>query len=113
MLNIAATVDIGLVRDKNDDRILLNNEILSDGRHRFISPTDDLLAVVCDGVGGENYGNEAAQTVVETMAQLADVKSNVAILKEMIKLANQKNTGYTEYESGICPNGHYDNRDIY
>lgn len=49
-------------RDKNEDRIMVNNTVVSDGSITGMKE-DAFIAVVCDGVGGTNGGEIAAEMV--------------------------------------------------
>jgi len=87
MLEIACMVDIG-IRPKNDDRAAINSHLVSNGIH---TETIDIscLVVVCDGVGGYPYGDEAAAIVTEIFASIADNQLNTEIINEYIIKANE------------------------
>jgi len=87
MLEIACIVDIG-IRPKNDDRAAVNSELIPLGTHSEVSG-NSCLVVVCDGVGGEKYGNEAAEIVADTFSRLSGNQLNVEIINENIKKANE------------------------
>ena len=65
-IDFAARVEIG-ERETNDDRVLIDGQILDRNSH---TGTLELpaIAVVCDGCGGYLGGGIAAQTVLETLA---------------------------------------------
>ena len=87
MLEIACMVDIG-IRPKNDDRAAINSHLVSNGTHTETIDNSCLL-VVCDGVGGEKYGNEAAEIVTDTFSRLSGTHLSVEIIKESIIKANE------------------------
>lgn len=65
MISIAAFTDEGIVYEKNDDKILIDTDIIENGL--FEKEVDaECLAVICDGMGGENLGNEAALIALKT-----------------------------------------------
>jgi len=67
MLEIAAVVDIGVVRAKNDDRVLICNQVL-DGGDGFMNCSSDVaLAAVSDGVGGNAGGHICSQMVLDML----------------------------------------------
>ncbi len=88
MLDICARVDIGLVREKNDDRILLGKDVYSLGEYCYTVSETDYIAAVADGVGGEEYGDEAAEIALKCFVDINTVDE--ATLKDYIKRANDK-----------------------
>lgn len=71
----------GSIRSKNEDRILVDGKIRSEGR-RYSTVSAPFVAAVCDGVGGEKAGELAAQTCLEDLAKVryrsdVDIKSAV------------------------------------
>lgn len=86
MLEIACIVDIGK-RQKNDDRTAVNSRLVSLGSYSETTEKS-CLVVVCDGVGGEKFGNEAAQIVTETFSRLCGTPLTVEIIKANIIKAN-------------------------
>lgn len=86
MYEVAATIDIGLVREKNDDRILLGQEIFSHGFRSFSRPSGKLLAAVADGMGGNEGGGQAAELALQAIADVvADTFSEEKILEGLAK----------------------------
>jgi len=81
MIGYAAITDTG-VCPKNDDRIMVNGEVISSGS---IGGTVEaaILAVVCDGVGGHLHGDEAAEITAKVFAEL----TNEPLTQEKIELA--------------------------
>jgi len=86
MLEIACLVEPGR-RLINDDRASVNKKLVSKG---FYSETTEkaCLAVVCDGVGGEKYGNEAAEIVTKTFSKLDIGKLSIDSIKNNIVKSN-------------------------
>ena len=65
---------MGLVRGNNEDNFYINGRYKEDITEPFSRITDharrdEYLYAVCDGMGGEDCGEEAALTAVETLAQ--------------------------------------------
>ena len=87
MLEIACIVDIG-IRPKNDDRAAVNSTLIPLGTHSEESG-NSCLVVVCDGVGGYPYGDEAAAIVTELFASISGKKLNTETINEYIKKANE------------------------
>lgn len=89
MWEIACISDKGPVREKNDDRVLVNNSIISCGKH--IETADrECIAVICDGVGGEQYGDEAAEIVVKEFAKISIEQLNKESIYQHIESVNKK-----------------------
>ena len=65
-IDFAARVEIG-TRETNDDRVLIDGQILDMSSHNgeLLLPA---IAVVCDGCGGYDGGGIAAQTVLEFLS---------------------------------------------
>ena len=68
--------DQGRVRSQNQDACSFLQFTLGDG-------TEVLAAVVCDGMGGEDLGEEASLISVDTLAEFAPaLKNSLQILKK-------------------------------
>jgi protein phosphatase len=87
MLEIACIVDSG-VRPKNDDRAAVNSKLVSQGSYTKTTEKS-CLVVVCDGVGGEAYGNEAAEMVTDIFSRFSGTPLTAAIINEYIAKANE------------------------
>ena len=87
MLEIACMVDPG-TRPSNDDRVAVNKKIISQGTYTETVDTA-CLAIVCDGVGGEAFGFEAAEIVTGIFSNLSEMPLTVAIVTEYITKANE------------------------
>jgi serine/threonine protein phosphatase PrpC len=90
MLQATVKVDIGTFHEKNDDCALINGHILHDGDFQIELNNNVCLAVICDGVGGEMFGNEAAQTTLEVSSQLSGDVLNEEDIRTNIYIANQR-----------------------
>ncbi|MGN0496380.1 MAG: PP2C family protein-serine/threonine phosphatase [Lachnospiraceae bacterium] len=66
-VEIVGLVDVGC-REKNDDRILIGKSIYKTGKHNIILHNPCVVAV-CDGVGGSEGGDEAAEHVLTKLAE--------------------------------------------
>ncbi len=62
MFDYVAATQKGCFRGKNEDRIMVGNELISEGSIAG-GKFETLLAVVCDGVGGTLGGEKAAEIV--------------------------------------------------
>ena len=62
MFEYVACSEKGSVREKNEDRVMVNNTVISDGWRAGVKE-NDFIAVVCDGVGGTDGGEIAAEMV--------------------------------------------------
>lgn len=103
-IEFASRVDIG-VRETNDDRVLINNEILdmtsSHGQLEIPS-----IAVLCDGCGGYAGGGIAAETTLEVfreadLEKLEDPNSLAEILEACQQAVREKKKELPQF-SGMC-----------
>ena len=110
MFSYAAKVDIGPSEAHNDDRVLLDGRLISDG---IVSGTSDgpyLLCAVCDGVGGMDNGAVAAELTLETLRGLpcraVDKKSMEAAIGQANSRVWQRRadsgSGMLTTLSGVC-----------
>jgi protein phosphatase len=88
MIMYAAMTDAG-VRSENDDRVMVNGEIIPVGFSEGKSD-DTLLAVVCDGVGGFSHGGIAAETVAKVFSDLTDMPLTQEKIKFAVAHANNE-----------------------
>lgn len=84
---IACTVDKGVHHEKNDDRAMINNTVVNERGYEELKH-DRVLAIVCDGVGGENFGDEAAEIVAKVFADAEITDKND--IENTLKKANEK-----------------------
>ena len=87
MLSIACIVDQGIIRLSNDDRAAVNSSLISEGLHTETADSS-CLVIVCDGVGGVDYGNEAAEIVTDIFSRLSGTQLTEEIIRECIDKAN-------------------------
>ena len=84
----AALTDTGIC-DKNDDRVMVNGHILEYGS--IIGEAEsEIIATVCDGVGGYAHGDEAATIASEVFATLVACELSQARITEAIIEANAR-----------------------
>ncbi|MDR0312489.1 MAG: serine/threonine-protein phosphatase [Treponema sp.] len=88
MLEIACVVEAGRRAPKNDDRAAINSKLVSQGSYTE-SAGETCLAVICDGVGGEAFGNEAADIVTDIFSRLSETPLTIDIINEYIVKANE------------------------
>lgn len=60
-MRIHAMTKKGTCKNENEDRILVNNEIISDGYSEFVS--DSIIVAIADGVGGNCGGATASEFI--------------------------------------------------
>jgi protein phosphatase len=88
MLEIACAVEGGVKSPANDDRAAVNEKLVTQGAWSQTAETS-CLAVICDGVGGEAFGNEAAEIVTDIFSRLSGTPLTVDIINEYIVKANE------------------------
>lgn len=71
-ISAAAVTHTGHVRSNNEDNYYLCGQIREDvsvgeSKHTFSGGTKMFLAAVCDGMGGENFGERASLLAVQTL----------------------------------------------
>ncbi|MBQ8107450.1 MAG: serine/threonine-protein phosphatase [Ruminococcus sp.] len=76
--------DKGGVRDHNEDALLIDKEVVTEGFYEATC-TAPFLTAVCDGVGGENAGELASKLCLQHLS-LIDYRANVDMKKELIKI---------------------------
>ncbi len=87
-LHISGGTSLGLVREKNEDRFTYVFYRVSE-----TDPTPILLAVVADGVGGENAGEAAASIAVDVIpaqVETGDINQPLQVLDEAFLAANRE-----------------------
>lgn len=84
--NYTAYTGKGSRHNQNEDRILIADRIMEHGTHSG-TETGRLLAVVCDGVGGEAGGAQAAQLAAEGFRGSAEtLKSPVSVMRKLNRI---------------------------
>lgn len=114
MWEIAYVSDKGLVREENDDRVMADGVVVSSGKY-FSTKEDNILVVLCDGVGGEKYGNEAAEIVAQSFQTLsaetleaANIQKHIDCINEKVLVAQHKDAEHSQMATtvaGIAING--------
>ena len=90
---------------ENEDRILINGNIISDGFFE-IESTEKTTICVADGVGGNNAGAVASSFVCENLKNMSSVDKsgletiNTQLLGKSVESTNLK--GMATTLSGIC-----------
>lgn len=96
MYTYAAKVDIGVSEDQNDDRALVSSILLTDGEISGKIEKQEVVAAICDGVGGLAQGYRAAMTTLERISHLN--KSDITL--EQIQTAiEESNTRVRNIQS--------------
>ena len=97
MLDVCAIVDIGLVRTKNDDRILLGKTVYSEGEYYLENIDDNFICAVSDGIGGYSHGDLAAEMTLHEFIDIREFSEETVL--EVINISNDK-------DSFLCPWNH-------
>lgn len=74
-ITISASSHVGLVREHNEDAILVSHQYLRDAHvntSAFLSADERYVVAVCDGLGGQNAGEVASMDVVEQLSRRID-----------------------------------------
>lgn len=88
MLEYVAYTCKGKGRNKNEDRVMVENYLLSNGG--FSGESDDsIVAVVCDGVGGEKGGAVAAEISTTLFADLYQPDISALVVSRYLNKANR------------------------
>lgn len=90
MYTYAVKVDLGVYEKQNDDRALIGPVLLTDGTLSGKTDREDLIAAVCDGVGGMAQGYRAATTVLEVFSHLNRPDVSCADIRESIEESNTR-----------------------
>lgn len=96
---VCGLVDIGVRNEKNDDRLMIGTSIISNGVYaqEFCGP---FHCVLCDGVGGDNGGDKAAEFVLNQLAvSLVDDINTDKRVEKCLMDVNEKLLEYQKQES--------------
>ena len=74
----------GNVRENNEDRILVYKDVVSKGSCST-TLSAPFIAAVCDGVGGENAGEVAAQLCLEQLSNIV-YSADVDLKREVLNI---------------------------
>ena len=96
----------GSVRSENEDRILVDGKIKSEGS-RYSTTGAPFIAAVCDGVGGERAGEIAAQTCLEELAAVhyrstVDMRQVVMDIHRKVKKNGVIGQGTLNMQTTLC-----------
>jgi len=69
-IRIAALTDVGMVRDHNEDAVMVVDYV----RDSLVEPDQNHLCVVCDGMGGAEAGEVAAAIAVKTIREYVETR---------------------------------------
>lgn len=86
MYEIACVVDEGIGCHGNDDRAMVCGVVISEGE--YLKNSDSVFAAICDGVGGELYGDLAANAVATILAETDFSDLTISKLGEVLAKAN-------------------------
>ena len=92
---IVGLVDKGIVCEKNDDRLLVEKTIIDSGVYSTVLSTPFHCAV-CDGVGGESRGDEAAEFVLRQL--INEEVNNIDSDAKMSCVLSQINNKLLDYQ---------------
>lgn len=84
---IYGCTEAGNYRRGNEDSILIDHEVISDGSGEA-SVCAPFVTAVCDGVGGENAGELASQLCLQHLS-LLDYSANVDMRKVLLDIHNK------------------------
>lgn len=88
MYEVACLVDAGVGSKENDDRVVIGDRVVDNGT--FSKQMPIAFAAVCDGVGGELFGNEAAQIVAACFSEAVPETLDIAQIAQRTELANAR-----------------------
>ncbi|GLH65069.1 protein phosphatase 2C domain-containing protein [Parageobacillus sp. G301] len=74
MYKIYGITDVGKVRQNNEDGFVVNRALITEGDYE-IEVLSDFIAVVADGMGGENAGEIASFLALESFATRKHIQS--------------------------------------
>ncbi len=82
-----ASSEKGSGRDKNEDRIMINDTVISEGVVSGVKE-NSFIAVICDGVGGMDGGEIAAEMVSSGFIEYDIDKASAFVLNNHLKKLN-------------------------
>ena len=99
MIKYAAITRKGIKRGKNEDRVMVADNYLADGEIQG-ETEGSFLAVVCDGVGSETYGDKAAE--IASMSFLPLCKNSMSIFDISSAVVSANNAVCSYQKKGEC-----------
>lgn len=116
MIRYAAITDRG-IREVNEDRVLISGTILDLSKKQG-EVDDSILAVICDGVGGEAFGEKAAQLAVQTILEHPQICSSdeakdiTRQMNEAILVSQKKDVAHSNMACTLAAISIFDNKAI-
>lgn len=107
MFEMAYRTDKGAVLDSSDDRVFANGTVIATGEGTFMFEDRGLFAV-CDGVGGEAHGDEAATLAAAELTNYLESGMDKGSIFLYVKAANrivlraQKKPGYAHMATTVA-----------
>ena len=98
--------DPGSGREKNEDAVLVNKEVINEGFREAVCDAGFITAV-CDGVGGERAGEQASQMCLQLLSALdytsaSDLKNILMDIHEKIKKKSSGDPAATDMQTTLC-----------
>ena len=107
-ISISASSLTGLVREHNEDAILVYRQVIRDAElstSAYLGPDDRYVVAVCDGLGGQNAGEEASKDATEQLAHRVatlrpklDIEHVKQLMREWVKEEHSYLTALGEEE---------------
>ena len=104
MFEIACVVDAGIGCHGNDDRAMVCHQVIDSGY--YSTTAEQVFAVICDGVGGEAYGYEAAGIAAKHFASLDEqqltaeqIRQELIAADMLIRQAQQQDAAHAQMAS--------------
>ena len=88
MFEVAYYTDKGAILESSDDRLFINGDVVSSGSSVVLCKGSCLIGV-CDGVGGEAYGYEAAGIVASELRTLMNCMVTKGSIESFVRSANE------------------------
>lgn len=91
-ISVSASSQTGMVRDHNEDAVLVSHQIVRDNDVKtsaFLTPSDRYVVAVCDGLGGQNAGEVASMDAAEQFAKRVDTLRSELPIEHVHKLMDE------------------------
>ncbi|EGC01455.1 PP2C family protein-serine/threonine phosphatase [Ruminococcus albus] len=93
-------------RDKNEDAVLVGNEVVNDGFREAVLDAP-FITGICDGVGGEKAGEVASRTCLQMLSEVeytasSDLKSVVLDIHNKIKKVGSRSRSAENMQTTLC-----------
>ncbi|MBO6141352.1 MAG: serine/threonine-protein phosphatase [Ruminococcus sp.] len=103
---IFGLTDCGQYRDRNEDGILINHEVLSEGSYSSRAQ-QPFITAVCDGVGGENAGEIASDQCLRQLSlisysSMTDIEREINIIHNKIKQRGVRLENAMNMQTTLC-----------